>query len=384
MNIKKSSTILAPAQFVYDWHTQLGAFDRLLPPWQSIDVEDVTGDFENRRIAFRFKKMGVPIRWIAQHAEVVAGKSFVDHQIEGPFKQWRHGHFFDSIAPDRTKMTDQIDFELPLHVLSGPLTGWHIKKELNQLLHYRHQQVVHDINLLYQLPLAPKVIAISGASGFIGSQLQAFLMAAGHTIKRIVRSKQPLMSDSVIGWDPDHGLLDDYQGVDMVIHLAGESIAAPIRWTKKKKQAIYDSRVLATRVLSDQLAKQPHQVSVFICASAVGFYPDSHVPMTETSPSGNDFMSTVVNDWEAATEPLASVMRVCCARFGMVLHPNGGVMKRLQPLMKAGLLGNIGDGSQFVSWISLDDAVRIYTLIAQSTASGPINIVSPVSQTQHD
>ena len=107
--------------------------------------------------------------------------------------------------------------------------------------------------------------------------------------------------------------------------------------------------------------------------------------MTETSPSGNDFMSTVVNDWEAATEPLASVMRVCCARFGMVLHPNGGVMKRLQPLMKAGLLGNIGDGSQFVSWISLDDAVRsIYTLIAQSTASGPINIVSPVSQTQHD
>ena len=383
MDVTKSSTVLAPAQFIYDWHTNLAAFDRLLPPWQSIDIHKVNGSFENRTVEFSLKKMGISIEWHAKHSQVVPGQQFYDHQVKGPFRMWRHGHFFKSIANSRTKMMDHIEFELPFHIVSGILSGWRIKQELTKLLDYRHQQVIYDLNLLYSKPLNRSTIAISGSSGMIGNQLIKFLSAAGHNVKRMVRSKKPLDNTSVIAWNPEEGILDDYSDVSIIVHLAGEPIASPIRWSDSKKKNIYNSRVHATKVLCQQLANDSKQVHTFICASAIGAYPDSNVSMIESSKFGDGFLSEVVHDWELATDPIRNTMRVCNARFGTILHPFGGVMKRLGPLMKCGVLGAIGSGKQYVSWIGLDDAVRaLYFMMANSAFVGPINVVSPKPQSQ--
>ena len=382
MTISKISTVLAPSSLVYDWHTRPGAFQRLVPPWESIQLVNETGSFDQKKVTLRMKRWGIPIRWVAKHVDVMPPDSFTDVQVTGPFSRWHHKHEFLPLSDTRTKMIDTIDYRLPLHRITTLTSNWLIRRDLNRMLRYRHNIVKHDLALLNNWPMPRQVVAISGASGLIGRHLSTFLRAAGHTVKHLVRRDHNRLPHD-IHWDPQTGIMGDFSDVTVIIHLAGESIASPIRWSDSKKRRIYASRVQSTSVLATQLATCQNQVKTLICASGIGIYPHSDHVMDEDGPTGNGFLSNVVSDWESACDPIRDRIRVVHTRLGVVLHPNGGMLQRLRPIMKAGLLGRIGDGTQWMSWVALEDVLRaLYVSMANTNLLGPVNVVSPYSTTQ--
>jgi uncharacterized protein (TIGR01777 family) len=221
-------------------------------------------------------------------------------------------------------------------------------------------------------------ILISGASGLIGSALVRSFCDAGHAVTRLVR-RQP--GPAEVRWDPAAGRLDPagLEGLDAVVHLAGEGIAAG-RWTQHRKARIRDSRARGTRLLSQALAGLARRPEVFASASAIGYYGNrGDEPLDEESPPGSGFLAEVCREWEAATEPAAKAgIRVVQLRLGMVLASPGGALARMLPMFRVGLGGRLGDGRQYVSWITLDDVVgAIGHVLATDTLQGPVNLVAP-------
>lgn len=221
-------------------------------------------------------------------------------------------------------------------------------------------------------------IAISGAGGFLGSALVESLVAEGATVLRLVR--RPGTGPGEIHWDPDHDTIDAaaLEGVDAVVHLAGESIVGP--WTAVKKRKIFDSRSAGTRLLSNAISRLGTPPKVFISASATGYYGNAgEATLTEQDPPGDDFLARVCVAWEDATASAVHTgMRVVTPRFGLVMDPSGGALAKMLPPFRLGLGARLGNGRQWMSWISLTDAVRVirYCLEAQDL-DGPVNTVSP-------
>ncbi len=223
-------------------------------------------------------------------------------------------------------------------------------------------------------------IAVTGSSGLIGTRLAAFLAACGHHVRRVVR-RPPDPDADEISWDPTTGRIDAaaLEGVDCVVHLAGESIAAG-RWTQARKDAIRTSRVAGTRLLSETLAKLAKPPRTLIAASAIGYYGDrGDETLTEDSPPGTGFLADVCRQWEAATEPAKQAgIRVVNLRIGVVLSAVGGALAKMLTPFKLGLGGVVGSGRQYMSWITLDDLVAaVHHLIVTDDVSGPVNAVSP-------
>jgi uncharacterized protein (TIGR01777 family) len=222
-------------------------------------------------------------------------------------------------------------------------------------------------------------IAVSGSSGLVGSALVRSLTVGGHSASRLVRG--PAAGADAIGWDPAAGVRDAarLEGLDGVVHLAGENIGAG-RWTARRKAEIRRSRVEGTQRLCEALARLARPPRVLVSASAVGFYGDrGDEALREESPAGNDFLAGVCRDWEAATGPAARAgIRVVCLRFGMVLSPAGGGLQKMLLPFRLGAGGRLGDGRQYMSWIALDDAVGAlhHALVTESLA-GPVNAVAP-------
>ena len=221
-------------------------------------------------------------------------------------------------------------------------------------------------------------VVISGSHGLVGSDLGQALKAAGHDLFTLVR-RAP-RSQFEIQWSPDQrlntSLLD---GMDAIVHLAGESIATG-RWTETKKQRIHDSRVRATNLLSEALASLKAPPKVLVCASAIGYYGDrGDELLTETSAPGNDFLAGVCVDWEKATAAAAEKgIRVVNARLGVVLSKDGGALKKMLPAFRMGVGGRVGSGKQWLSWIALGDVVGALKLaLVNDSLSGPINVVAP-------
>ncbi|MFH1146264.1 MAG: TIGR01777 family oxidoreductase [Pseudomonadota bacterium] len=222
-------------------------------------------------------------------------------------------------------------------------------------------------------------ILISGSSGLVGRALVDHLGKNGHTILPLVRSAAG--SDSEIQWDVERGYIqkDRMEGIDAVIHLAGENIAAG-RWTKEQKGRILESRRKGTRLLSEAMAGLSRPPDVLLSSSAIGFYGDrGDELLQEKNPSGTGFLSDVCREWEAATEPaIEKGIRVVHLRFGMILSSDGGALAKMLPAFRMGLGGRVGRGRQYVSWIGIDDAVRaIDHLMMREGISGPVNVVSP-------
>ena len=221
-------------------------------------------------------------------------------------------------------------------------------------------------------------VLVSGSRGLVGGALVPALEAGGHSVRRLVRGR-PTGGD--VGWDPAAGSIDvsALDGIDAVVHLAGEGIAER-RWSDTQKRRLRQSRVEGTTLLARSLAGAATPPAVLISASAVGYYGDrGDEELTEDSAPGEDFLSQVCRDWEAATAPAEEAgVRVAHVRSGIVLSPSGGALKKQLPLFRAGLGGRLGSGRQYVSWISLDDEVAaIRHLLLDEGASGPYNLTSP-------
>lgn len=211
-------------------------------------------------------------------------------------------------------------------------------------------------------------IAISGASGFVGSQLLPALRAVGHTVQGLPHIPGTFQLDL-------SGLL----GAEAVIHLAGENLAEG-RWTAAKKEGIRRSRIDTTRQLATALRGLPTPPRVWVCASAVGYYGNrGDEVLTEESTKGNGFLADLVRDWEAACKPARDAgIRVVNTRFGVILSPDGGVLAKMLPLFKMGLGGPVGSGEQWLSWVALPDVIAaLQFLLTAEAIRGPVNVMSP-------
>jgi len=225
-------------------------------------------------------------------------------------------------------------------------------------------------------------VAITGASGLIGTALAASLRADGHQVVRLVR-RPPRGADEV-RWDPRAADAGDpaLDGIDGCVHLAGAGLGEH-RWTARYKAEIRASRVLATRALATALAAAKPTPSVLITASAIGWYGDTGGrEVTEDAPAGKGFLSRLVHDWEVATGPAVDKgIRVAHVRSGLVLAAGGGVLARLATPAKLGALPRFGNGSQVMSWIALTDELRAIRFLLDADGadhrSGPYNLTAP-------
>lgn len=221
-------------------------------------------------------------------------------------------------------------------------------------------------------------IAVTGASGLIGSALVTFLRGQGHSVVPV--SRRDAVTPDVVHWDPGRGILDAraLDGVDAIVHLAGERVDE--RWTASHKRAILESRISGTTLIAQVAAAICPRPQVLILASAVGYYGDrgDAVVDEETGP-GVGFLATVVRKWEAAAEPArAAGIRTVHTRFGLVLHRSGGALARLLPPFELGAGGKIAHGTQWMSWIARDDAISAISFaLTTPSLHGPVNVTAP-------
>lgn len=223
-------------------------------------------------------------------------------------------------------------------------------------------------------------VLISGGSGLVGAALTSSLRRDGYTVCRMVRPGSQAAGGDV-QWNPLNALVDvpAMEGFDAVVHLSGASIAGE-RWTSKRKQVLRSSRVDSTRVLVDALAHLNQPPRVFVCASAIGFYGDrGDEVLTESSGHGNDFLSILCRAWEAeAARAAGSGIRTVIMRFGIVLSTDGGALPRMLTPFKFGAGGRLGSGKQWMSWIALEDVVRVLRgAMDDASWTGPVNLVAP-------
>jgi uncharacterized protein (TIGR01777 family) len=228
--------------------------------------------------------------------------------------------------------------------------------------------------------LARQRVVVTGASGLVGKRLCAELERDGAEVIRAVRrpiGPQP----RELSWNPDFNQIEaaKLEGVDAVVHLAGENISEH-RWTDVFKQRLRDSRLRGTRLISETLAKLTIKPRAFICASAIGYYGSrGDEQLTESAAPGDDFLAHVCRDWEEACQAARDAgIRVVNARIGVVLSADGGALKKMLTPFKLGLGGRIGSGRQYMSWISLDDLSSVLQFaLANESLSGPVNAVTP-------
>lgn len=232
-------------------------------------------------------------------------------------------------------------------------------------------------------------MVLAGGSGFLGSALSRALTRDGHEVAILTRSAAAnATSDprvSAVQWTPDGttgawaGAVD---GADVVVNLAGESIAAK-RWSAAQKQKLRDSRLLATRSLTSAIRQAARRPAAFISGSAVGYYGDrGDETLTETSPPGSDFLADLAKDWEAAADEASPLTRVALVRTGIVLDRTGGALPKMLPPFQMFVGGPLGTGTQYMPWIHKEDWVRMVSwMMTTDGARGPFNATSPTPVT---
>jgi len=379
---ERKSRIEVPVKELFNWHNRSHTFDRLSPPWEKIKIiEKSDGITKGNRTVLEVRQGPFRRRWVAIHGEYVEGEQFVDEQVQGPFTKWVHTHQCLPETDSTSFLLDHIDYEMPLGFVGQFMAGKYITKRLDRAFTFRHVRTQNDLKRYH--PYAqqkPLKIIVGGASGMIGTPLAHFLSCAGNQLNTLVR-RAPRPGTQEIFWDPSHQELDktSLESVDAVIHLGGENIGAS-RWTPKRKEAILKSRVESTRFLSEILASLKHPPKVLLVASAIGFYGDrSDEQLTEESTAGKGFLSEVCQAWESAAEPARKAgIRVVHVRTGIVLTSGGGALAQMLTPFRLGLGGKIGTGRQWMSWISLEDAIGVYHyLLHNQNLSGPVNATAP-------
>lgn len=385
----KQTALPYPASLVYDWHLRPGAFERLSPPWESIRISRREEPLrEGSILAFEVRIGPIWQTWVAEHRRFIPGREFTDVQVRGPFSSWEHRHVVVPTGENSCMLEDRIVYAVPGGHWGNRLAGGFVHRQLERMFAYRHAVTAHDLAVETCLRGSRRMrVAVSGASGLVGSALLPALVRAGHQPVRLVRREQA-GSEAVIPWNPEAGFVDapGFHGVEAVVHLAGEGIATG-RWTPRKKARIRDSRVQGTRLLCETLAQLPQPPQTFLCASAVGFYGDrGEELLDETSSGGTGFLAEVCRAWEFATAPLRDRgVRVVNLRLGVILSHQGGALAKMLLPFKLGLGGVIGQGTQYLSWIVLDDVVgSILHILGENSLSGPINLTAPQPVTNRE
>jgi uncharacterized protein len=378
----RRSEIDVPVEDLFAWHDRPGAFQRLQPPWESVDIERSDASLApGSEVVLRMGVVGpIRTRWVAEHTAYDPPHQFRDVQRRGPFALWEHTHEFASLGAQRSAVTDDVTYRLPLGRLGDAVAGRIVRAKLQRMFDYRHRATVGDLAAHARTRgTRPMHIAVTGSTGLIGSALVAFLTTGGHTVTRVTRSA-PAGPDEIL-WDIEKGEIDvgGLRGVDAVVHLAGEPIGDK-RWTDEQKRRILESRTKGTRLIAETLAGMEDGPKTLIVSSGINFYGDrGDEVLTEDSGPGEGWLTDVVKAWEAAADPArAAGLRVVHARTGIVQSPQGGALAKVLPLFKAGIGGKLGSGKQYWSWISLDDVVGLFLhTLTDDDLEGPVNFVAP-------
>lgn len=388
------TTLEHSPEAVFRWHRRPGAFERLLPPWENVRVLERTGGIEvGSRIRLRVRRGPASFDWTVEHTDVEEGRSFTDEQVKGPFGSWTHVHRFLPGEGGGCVMEDEVRWAPPLEPVSSVVAEPLVERELKRLFRFRHRRLRHDLDRLATgdrlrggepgkegAGVEPLSVAITGASGLVGRSLSAFLRAGGHRVTPLVRSRERAGPESIY-WNVQREEIDAraLEGVDAVIHLAGEPLFA-LRWTEAKKRRILESRARGTRLVARALASLDRGPRVLLSASGVHYYGDrGDEILTEESASGEGFLAEVCREWEAATEPAAAAgVRVVTLRSGVVLTPEGGALEKMLLPFRMGVGGRLGSGRQYMSWIDADDQIGLlHHALVNRDVRGPVNATAP-------
>ncbi len=388
---ERSVGIDCDRQELFQYHSNPGALNRLIPPWENVKVERRSDSLiVGSEVVLTNALFGLPLRWHALHTDLCPPESFQDSLLSGPFKSWVHNHIFEISGPKQSILHDQVQFETKFGMIGAiglPL----VRFKLKAMFAFRHHTTSADLKLLNFLRQFTSNrslrVGVTGSTGMIGRRLVDLLSVMGHQAVRILRPSSrdraqefPTSSRTVV-WQPGHGFSDVacMQNLDAVIHLAGKGIASS-RWTDSAKQSIRESRILGTQALVSDLCKLDSPPKAFVCASGVGFYGDrASEILDETARTGDDFLAHLAVDWESAARDFEKTgNRVAIGRLGIALHPRQGALAKLLVPFRLGLGGPVGDGRQYWSWIHVDDAAAgfIY-LAANPNCIGAYNLVAP-------
>jgi uncharacterized protein (TIGR01777 family) len=374
-----STPLPADAARAFAWHAQPGALARLLPPWDRVRVRSREGSLRDGQVVLELRQGPLTLTWDARHdaAGFVDGTQFVDTQASGPFAHWRHEHRVEPGAQAGSSVLhDIVRWRLPLDPLSWPARPM-VERVLRRMFAYRHWVTAAD--LARHQPGAAMRIAITGATGLVGTALAPFLQGGGHEVIRLVRGAPRGPGEH--RWSPEAGLTDPAAlgPLDAVIHLAGENVAGA-RWTPAVKARIRDSRIGPTTALARSLAAMPVKPRVFISASAIGYYGNrGGEPLTERSAPGQGFLPETCQAWEAAADPArAAGIRVVHPRFGIILDARGGALGKMRLPFSLGLGGPLGAGTQYFSWVGMEDVLgALLFALTHDEVAGPINVTAP-------
>lgn len=375
--VQLRSAMPVSAEALFAWHERPGAFERLTPGFMPARVLARSGGItDGSRVTLGIPVGPVTTTWEMEHTGYVPGREFRDVQRKGPFAHWEHIHRMEP-QPDGTSVLDDcISYALPLPPFGDAVAGWFTREKLERLMQWRHALTRLDLERHLQFADCPRLrVAVTGASGFLGTALCAFLTTGGHKVVRIGRGR-----GNDVQWDPVRGALDmaALEGVDAVIHLAGASVAE--RWTSEHKRAIRESRVQSTRLLAQAIAKLQRKPSVFLSGSAIGIYGSrGDEVLDETSAFGADFLADIGREWEAETRAAEDAgVRVVHLRTGIVLNPAGGALAKMVTPFQAGVGGKLGSGAQWMSWISREDWIgAAYHALFTESLRGAVNFVGP-------
>jgi uncharacterized protein len=376
------STVELPVSIneAFAYHEREGALQRLIPPWESVTIESSDHSIKpGSRVTLKTRVAGIPVRWVAEHRSYEPPTKFEDVALSGPFASWHHQHLFQSVASNRTELTDQVAYELPLGSVGKLAGGSFVRKQLDAMFAYRHRVTRDDLALVERYNLDPQTIGITGASGLLGRELMSLLSLLGH--RPFAGKREGSNANTIYTLSRP----DSWDGCDTVIHLAGKSIADQ-RWTPKVKEQLRSSRVQPTRKLCETLAALKHPPKTLLCASAIGIYGNrGDETLNESASLGNDFLAEIGAQWEQACAPARDAgIRVVNLRFGIILSPRGGALAKMLTPAKLGFAGPMGNGKQWMSWIALDDAMgAIYHAMATPTLVDEVNVVAPHPDTNH-
>ncbi len=373
--------IRQPVDAVYKWHLQKKAILRGLPSWQKwsvISEEELEGN--QIRFVYLLKSLFCSRKVVFRLLIDSQKNVFRITQEKGPVKRFALKVELRPHSIDACEVTERIEFSLKNSWFFRNLREKRYAKFLKAFFSFRHETMLKDLEFHQEYNTATKKrVLISGVNGLIGGNLKIFLECMGHEVHTLTRNRSTLKK--TVFFDDRTGEVEikKLENFDAVIHLRGQKVFA--RWTEKKKKEITRSRVDATKKLVHHLASLSHPPKVFIQSSAIGIYGDrGSEKLDEKSECGErSFLSNLTKTWEESSKMLIRKnIRVVHLRFGLVLSMNGGALPQLVWPIRLGVSGALGDGKQYVSWITLDDTISsIIHCMFHNEIAGPVNVVSP-------